>query len=137
MIFILIGIVNEREALKSKAEELEQSIHKLELETQANKTEFLTLKSKALIPIEKIMYIRSDGPYVEIFVEGKDKPEVDRRSLSKMTEALPDYFRQIHRSAIVNFKQVKIKRVNSVTLKNETLLNISRSFKEGLRDFKA
>jgi len=137
MIFILIGIVREREELKSKAEELQQSLHELELETKANKTEFFTLKSKALIPIDKIMYIQSDGPYVEIFVEGKEKPEIDRRSLSKMTNELPDYFKQIHRSIIVNFKQVKIKRVNSVTLQDETVLNISRTFKEGLRDVQA
>jgi len=135
MIFILISIVNDREVLKTKTEELEQSIHQLELKSQANEIEFFTLKSKALIPIDKIKYIQSDGPYVEIFVEGKDKPEIDRMSLSKMTEKLPAYFKQIHRSVIVNFRQVKIKRVNSVTLKDETTLTISRSFKEELREY--
>ena len=137
MIFILVGVVNDREVLQQKTEELQQSIHQLEQKSRATEEEFFTLKSKALIPVNRIKYIQSDGPYVEIFVEGKDNPEIDRMSLSKMKEKLPGYFKQIHRSVIVNFRQVKIKRVNSVTLKDQTTLNISRSFKEELREYSA
>ncbi|MFY0593667.1 LytTR family transcriptional regulator DNA-binding domain-containing protein [Roseivirga sp.] len=93
--------------------------------------EFITLKSKALIKLEEIKYIRSDGPYLEFFLSKKEKPEVDRNTLKSILEELPNTsFLQIHRSFIVNLNHVKSLFSNKIVLNDGTELNVSRSFKE-------
>ncbi len=90
----------------------------------------LSLKSKAILDIDSITYITSDGPYIEIFIEGKDHPEVDRNTLKNVLEELPQSeFVQIHRSHIVNIKQVKSLYATKVILNDATELNVSRTYK--------
>jgi tetratricopeptide (TPR) repeat protein len=93
--------------------------------------EYITLKSKALLKLDDIQYIASDGPYLEVYLNNKSKPEVDRNTLKNILKELPqNSFLQIHRSYIVNISKVKSLYSNKLILNDETELSVSRSFKD-------
>ncbi|MEC7754269.1 LytTR family transcriptional regulator DNA-binding domain-containing protein [Roseivirga sp. UBA1976] len=116
---------NELEQLKEKLRDL---THRSQLATQR---EFITLKSKALLKLEEIKYIQSDGPYIEIYLDEKQKPEVDRNTLKNILSELPsNKFIQVHRSYIVNIDHIKSIYATKLVLEDGTELNVSRSFKE-------
>ncbi|MCO6359904.1 LytTR family transcriptional regulator DNA-binding domain-containing protein [Roseivirga pacifica] len=95
--------------------------------------DYITLKSKAVIPIEELMYIQSDGPYIELFTEKKERPEIDRNSLKSILASLPhNQFIQVHRSYIVNINFIQSIYATNLVLKDGTELNISRTFKSGI-----
>lgn len=128
--------------MKKKSKEVELKSSEIEaLNTQVNilqeklkpTQDFITLKSKAVIPLEELMYIQSDGPYVELFIESKDRPEVDRNSLKSILASLPNnQFIQVHRSYIVNINYIQSIYATNLVLKDGTELNISRTFKSGI-----
>lgn len=122
---------SEVEELKLKLKELSQSKSRLKIPR-----EFITLKSKALIKLEDIRYIQSDGPYIEIFLADKEKPEIDRNSLKGILEELPpEEFIQVHRSYIVNIEFIKAFYATKIILQDGTEVNVSRSFKEEVESF--
>lgn len=91
---------------------------------------YINLKSKAIIDMDQITYVSSDGPYIEIYQKDKEKPEVDRNTLKNVLEQLPSsQFVQIHRSYIINVSQVKSLYASKVILNDETELNVSRTYK--------
>lgn len=117
---------SEIEDLKQKLKQLSHTKTRLKISR-----EFLTLKSKALIKLDDIRYIQSDGPYIEIHLEGREKPEIDRNSLKGILEELPaDGFIQVHRSYIVNIEFIKAFYSTKIILEDGTEVNVSRSFKE-------
>tara|TARA_B100000809_G_scaffold266738_1_gene331103 strand:+ start:250 stop:1908 length:1659 start_codon:yes stop_codon:yes gene_type:complete len=124
--------------LSSKNEVLKETSYDLlkKLKTKSNPT--ILLKSKAILKIENIQYIASDGPYLEFFMTTKTSPEVDRQTLKWALNNLPsDSFIQIHRSYIVNLKQVKVLKASELILFDNTTLKISRSFKKNIEHFKS
>lgn len=97
----------------------------------SNELEHITLKSKALIRLNELMYISSDGPYLEFYLSSKDKPEIDRNTLKRLTEELPSKkFIQVHRSHIVNIDFIKSIYSDKLILQNGSELKVSRSYKE-------
>lgn len=59
-----------------------------------------------LIPVEEVHYLRSDEKYTLVAWQGGDA--LIRRSIRELVEELdPDCFVQIHRSVIVNLRQVQ------------------------------
>jgi hypothetical protein len=125
---------NENLLLSSRNETLKDLVRKLN--TKSNPT--ILLKSKAILKIEDIQYIKSDGPYLEFFMTTKASPEIDRQTLKWALEILPsDSFIQIHRSYIVNLKQVKVLKASELILFDNTILKVSRSFKKNIEHFKS
>jgi hypothetical protein len=125
---------NENSLLSSRNETLKDLVRKLN--TKSNPT--ILLKSKAILKIEDIQYIKSDGPYLEFFMTTKTSPEIDRQTLKWALEILPsDSFIQIHRSYIVNLKQVKVLKASELILFDNTILKVSRSFKKNIEHFKS
>ena len=118
-----------------QVEALEQELDTIQTEHAKEKTKYITLKSKALINLDKILYIASDGPYLELYLKEKEKPEIDRNSLKAITESLPSsQFVQVHRSHIVNLKHIKAAYASKVVLSNGEELNISRKYKDRLQE---
>ena len=103
-------------------------------EVEKQKTQILELKSKALLEIQEIICIKSDGHYLEFSLKSKERPEVDRNQLKNILEMLPDYFVQIHRSYIINLKEVRVKYSDKIQMKNGQELPVSRSYKAKLND---
>lgn len=128
---------NENSLLSSRNETLKELSYNLErkLNTKSNPT--ILLKSKAVLKIEDIQYIASDGPYLEFFMTTKTMPEIDRQTLKWALNNLPsDSFIQIHRSYIVNLKHVKILKASELLLFDNTTLKVSRSFKKNIEHFR-
>ena len=118
---------NELKELKEKLEKISKE------SSRPEKAEHITLKSKALIKLNDLNYISSDGPYVEFHLKSKNNPEIDRNSLKSILDELPSKkFIQVHRSHIVNIDSVKSIYSNKVILENGVELNVSRSYKDKL-----
>lgn len=114
---------NELETLKEQLTQLSNLQSDLTLD-------YITLKSKAVINLEKLKYVKSDGPYLELFLTDKQNPEIDRNTLKQILAELPPHrFIQVHRSSIVNLNFVKAIYSNKLVLKDGQELSISRSFK--------
>jgi len=95
----------------------------------------LKLKSNAILNTTEILYIKSDGHYAEISIEGKEKPEIERASLSSLLELLPKQdFVRIHKSYVVNIHKIKIINSTEVMLENGEWIKLSRTYKQFLKD---
>ncbi|MBR10107.1 MAG: hypothetical protein CMP48_20760 [Rickettsiales bacterium] len=108
----------------------EQEKADLQKEIEKQRTQIIELKSKAVLETQEIVSIKSDGHYLEFSLRNKPKPEVDRNKLKDILEVLPDFFIQIHRSYIINIKEVRVKYADKVEMKNGDELPVSRKFKE-------
>jgi DNA-binding LytR/AlgR family response regulator len=108
------------------------------------------LKSKILfhlsnqlvkVSVDKIIYIKSQGQYSDVFVED-DKKFVARKALIKWEAVLPeDIFIRIHRSTLINVNYIrKIVRIRNnyyeVYLNNiEKAFDVSRRYYKNLKNY--
>lgn len=107
--------------------------HKTEVQEKEPSPQ-LKLKSKAVIKIKEILYLESDGHYVNIHLSGRPNPEVERSSLKAMAEQIESYdFVRIHRSYIINGNSIKAVYANKVLLENGAELPLSRTYKDSLK----
>ncbi|GEQ86215.1 hypothetical protein ULMS_17230 [Patiriisocius marinistellae] len=95
----------------------------------------LSLKSKAVLKTEELLYIKSDSHYLEFYSKDIAKPEIDRNTLKDVLEQLKDLdFAQIHRSYIVNLQYVRIINSTKIMLTDGTWLPLSRTYKPKLKE---
>lgn len=95
----------------------------------------IVLKNKAVIKPEEILYIKSDGHYIDYFLVDKENPETVRNTLTKALKILPPaLFSRIHRSYIVNIEHIKIINSTQLMLDNGEWIPLSRTFKSRLKD---
>ena len=122
--------------LKTKHSQLQKQFNKLNEDSSTNHNiPKIILKSKAVIDANKLQYIKSDGHYLEFYIDGKDKPEIDRNSLINILETLTaQQFVRIHKSYIVNVFHIKIINSTKLMLKNGKWINLSRKYKQQLKD---
>lgn len=124
---------SEAELRESEVNELKLKVAELQQTVKQSASNFITLKSKAVIPLDKLMFIQSDGHYLEFFLDNKDRPEIDRGTLKELKSDLPvNTFIQVHRSYIINIHFIREVYANRVVLQNNHELNISRSFKTSM-----
>lgn len=110
--------------------ELDQFIKHQHLEAN-----YITLKSKAVINTHDILYIKSDGHYLEIFLENKTNPEIERSTLTEFLNAVPEKdFVRSHKSYIVNIHKIKIINSTQVMLQNGIWIKLSRTYKQALKN---
>lgn len=137
-VFLYIKFFDQRKATALKEKEIEVLNEELDKKSDGikeNISEHLLLKSKALIDLNQLMYIKSDGAYLEYYLEDRDRPEIDRNTLKNVISELPsDHFVQVHRSYIVNMQFVKSIFSTKLMLKTGEDINISRSFKSNLEN---
>lgn len=111
-----------------------KKIEKEEVKKALDKGDFITLKSKAVLNLNDIMYIKSDGHYVEFYLKNSNKPEIDRNSMTNTLSVLPaTQFIRIHKSYILNINYLKIINSTKLMLENGTWLNLSRTYKPQLK----
>ena len=126
--FIVMETFKERKELQSSYDKLKDEVR------QPPSNSFLNLKSKAVLDLNHIMYIRSDSHYLEFYLSTRDRPEIDRYRLKDILKQLPDRFVQVHKSYIVNMDFVKIRMAKKVMLKDGNEIPVSRSFKEKVQE---
>jgi len=116
-----------------EVEALNEQIQKLKNSKENGSKKFISLKSKAVIQLADLMFVQSDGHYLEFYLDSKSNPEIDRGTLKELLSDLPEnVFIQIHRSCIVNILFVREAYSNKLVLLNNQELNISRSFKANI-----
>lgn len=94
----------------------------------------IILKSKATLTAEDILYIKSDGHYLEYYIKNKPKPEIDRSTMAYAIENIgTKNFTMIHRSYIVNINEIKILNSTQLMMSSGVWLPLSRKYKMGLR----
>jgi DNA-binding LytR/AlgR family response regulator len=62
-------------------------------------------KINAILPIEKIILLKSGDGYIDIVTESSTKPTID--SLSSFEERLCNLFYRVHHRVIVNIRHIK------------------------------
>lgn len=90
----------------------------------------------SLIDTCKIIYITSDGPYLEVHIP--EKRYVILGSLKKIIDSLPKNFRRIHKSTIVNIDQIVSSKSRGngdydLTLKSGKNIRLSRNYAKPLK----
>lgn len=91
-----------------------------------------------LVDVNKISWIRSDGPYLMINTAEKEHVILDR--LKNIIIDLPDNFKRIHKSTIVNIDYIKNLKSRGngdydVVMKGGDILRLSRNYTKPLRGF--
>ncbi len=107
----------------------------------ASRSTVLPVKFKGkiiLIPFDEIEAAVSDGDYVTIHT-AKSKHSV-QLTLTRLIAQLPQEFRRVHRSAIVNTSHIKELRSKfrgdyDVVLRSGRIVRMSRSFRDSFRTF--
>tara|TARA_R110002050_G_scaffold258026_1_gene397185 strand:+ start:2176 stop:3945 length:1770 start_codon:yes stop_codon:yes gene_type:complete len=95
----------------------------------------LKLKSKAVIKVADILYVQSEGHYVNIHLLNRENPEVERISLAALLKELgEESFQRIHRSYAVNVSQLKAVYSNRVLLHNGQELPVTRTYNGALQE---
>lgn len=146
LVVFILGIISFFlfKRYKNQKDEVQQLQNELEIYNQkfenSEKTEtsslaILKLKSNAVLNTNEILYIKSDGHYAEIFLAGKEKPEIERISLTALLDLLPEIdFVRIHKSYVVNIHKIKIINSTQLMLENGEWIKLSRTYKQELKD---
>lgn len=134
-----LKIKSDKELLENKFELLQNELNNFKTEKLNNnatiENTLINLKSKAILNSIDVLYIKSDGHYVEYFTDKKNNPEIDRNSLNEVLKILPpSSFIRIHKSFIVNIYRIKIINSTKVMLDNGVWINLSRTYKQKLKD---
>ncbi|HKK12164.1 MAG TPA: LytTR family DNA-binding domain-containing protein [Flavobacteriaceae bacterium] len=93
-------------------------------------------RKSIFVEVDSIEWISSDGPYILLHTAAKR--HLIHNSLKNIITTLPDNFRRIHRSTIVNINMIKElkSRMNGdydVIMNDNTLLRLSRNYTKGLK----
>lgn len=90
-------------------------------------------RNKIKLPLNEILFIEASGDYLKI-KKADNSTLITKSTLQKIQQELPDqYFKQIHRSFIINTKSIAAYNQNQVKV-GDKWLKISRTFK-GQLDF--
>jgi len=110
--------------------------------TESNsETKFLAIQKRGrylMIEIDYLRYIKGAGIYSELFFKDGRK-EIHNKNLDKLSQLLPPNFDRIHKSYIVNSKEIEEILVNpgskyTLVLTEDIHLPISRSKYKPLRE---
>lgn len=82
------------------------------------------------INVEEIKYVEGMSEYVRIYVQGEEKPVITFVRLQKLQERLPDHFKRVHKSYIVNLKKVLEVSRQRIIFDKKTYIPIGDSYKE-------
>lgn len=82
------------------------------------------------INVEDIKYIEGMSEYARIYVQGEEKPVITFVRLQKLEGRLPDYFKRVHKSYIVNLRKVLEVSRQRIIFDKKTYIPIGDSYKE-------
>lgn len=86
------------------------------------------------IKIADIIYMKGMSEYVQLFIVGS-KPLMAYITMKQLKERLPSHFLQVHRSYIVNMRQVKEIERMRIVIDEETRIPISENYKKDFMDY--
>ena len=95
------------------------------------KTDYRVVK----VAISDIRYIEGMSEYLKLHLKSDPKPLITLLSMKKIEEFLPAYFMRIHRSYIINLKEIQEVNKNRVIMDADTYLPIGDNYKEAFNDY--
>ena len=95
------------------------------------KTDYKVVK----IAISDIRYVEGMSEYLKLHLKSTPKPLITLLSMKKIEEFLPSYFMRIHRSYIINLKEIQEVNKNRVIMDADTYLPIGDNYKEAFNDY--
>ena len=95
------------------------------------KTEYKVVK----ISISDIRYVEAMSEYLKIYLASQPTPIITLLSMKKMEERLPKDFMRIHRSYIINLKEIQEVNKNRVIMDSDTYLPIGDNYRETFNDY--
>ncbi|HWA34967.1 MAG TPA: LytTR family DNA-binding domain-containing protein [Cyclobacteriaceae bacterium] len=144
ILYLWVYIDRERASLYESADlklrlarfEAEQHSRERQVESTLNVITVKTGSKVKVIPLEQIFFFQANGPYVNVVIDGAT--HLLNRPLYELQAALPDTFLRIHRSCIVNLRQILeakslLNGDYELTLKNGHRIRASRTYREDLR----
>lgn len=134
---IIFIIIRKKRKLTNDFKELQKELDVIQTtkRNQEKSLAMITLKSKAVIAVDDILFIKADDKYVEYYLVDKSAPEIDRNSLKEVEVNLPEsMFVRVHRSYIVNIYKIKIINSTKLMLDEGTWINLSRTYKKQLKE---
>ncbi|WP_161805021.1 LytTR family transcriptional regulator [Lacinutrix mariniflava] len=108
---------------------IENEKTKTELETVKSlvTNDYILLKNKSKVYLSELIYVKSDGHYLNLFTTAKK--EFVRGKVSEIEKQLPPNFVKCHRSYIVNQNFIKQFSSTEVFMENGEAIPLSRGFK--------
>ena len=95
------------------------------------KTDYKVVK----VAISDIRYVEGMSEYLKLHLKSTPKPLITLLSMKKIEEYLPQYFMRIHRSYIINLKEIQEVNKNRVIMDADTYLPIGDNYKEAFNDY--
>jgi DNA-binding LytR/AlgR family response regulator len=95
------------------------------------KTEYRIVK----VTISSIRYVEAMSEYLKVWLAGEKKPIVTLLSMKKMEERLPAYFMRIHRSYIVNLREIQEVNKNRIILDSDTYLPVGDMYRDSFQQY--
>lgn len=86
------------------------------------------------VKIADIIYVKGMSEYVRLFVAG-GKPLTAYITMKQLKERLPSHFLQVHRSYIVNMRQVREIERMRIVIDEETRIPVSENYKKDFLDY--
>lgn len=86
------------------------------------------------VDISAIRYVEGMSEYLKVHITDQ-RPLIVLLSMKKMEEHLPPYFLRIHRSYIVNMRQVQEVTKNRIVMDKDTYLPVGDIYKESLSKY--
>lgn len=127
VLFLLFLGLKRYKASKQEVYFLQEEKKKMEEKVERN---FILLNNKSKVYLDEILFIKSDGNYVDF--HQKDREITDRNKLSVVIEELPPNFVRTHRSYVVNKNFIRSVSSQSVHLSNGNEVPLSRTYKNSI-----
>ncbi len=119
------------ERLRTQYELLQQSSAHRREDTLFVRTDCKWVRIKT----DTIRYIQGLSDYLRLVLEDNSKPLVTYATFAQMKKCLPDHFLQVHRSWIVNTRQIQEIERARIIMDKETYIPIGDSYKEELVNY--
>lgn len=102
---------------------------------QQNTNHKIRLKTNKIVNCNDLVYIKSDGHYLEYYLENRKAPIIERQTFSNVITQLKTCgFVRVHRSYVINTQ--KVESVNTFTLQLQQSVEIpfSRTYRNKLKE---
>lgn len=96
------------------------------------KTEYKVVR----VRLDDIIYVEGMSEYLRIYLQSQEKPVIALLSMKKMEERLQNsHFMRVHRSYIINLKNIKEMNKSRITLTNDASMPIGDLYKDKLNEY--
>lgn len=120
------------ELASQKTSELDKLKQQLK---QQNSGKKIRLKTNTIINCNDLVYIKSEGHYLEYYLENRNTPIIERQTFSKIiTELKSCGFVRVHRSYVINTQKVESVNTDVLLLHKSVKIPFSRTYRNKLKE---